>query len=136
MRYLSLLFFVALMGLTWSYIESTAAVPESTHIDIQDDIKLMISDTLVKSLPQVRDVRFDRFWTQNLGPNKVKATFLFSFENGAETEDPARYGIEGHAVLNFDAQNGVWNVEGPHFVNNAITFKDGIIIRPGADDGE
>ena len=124
------------MFASWGFTKSTENVPETTHIDIQDDIKTMITETIQKALPQVKNLKFDRFWTQNLGPKKLKATFLFSFENGAETTDPARYGIEGHAILDYDAEKDIWNVQGPYFVNNEVIFKDGLLIKPGQDDGE
>lgn len=124
------------MYISWAFIKAPLAISESTHIDIQDDIKLMIADTVQKSLPQVKDFIFNRFWTQSLDQNKVKAVFEFSFENAAESFDPARYGIKGYAILNFDEDNQVWNMEGPYFQNNEIQFKDGMIIRPGDLDGE
>lgn len=136
MRYLSLLLIVFLMSVTWAYVKAPLTIPETTHIDIQDDIKNMISQTISKALPQVAGFRFDRFWTQSLAKNKLKAVFSFSFENAAETEARARYGIEGSAILNYDEVNSVWNVEGPYFSNNEVTFKDGILIRPGTEDGE
>ena len=136
MRYLSLLFVLFVMYVSWSFIKAPLDIPETTHIDIQDDIKLHITDTMQKLLPDVKDFKFDRFWTQNLDKNKVKAVFEFSFENAAELVNPARYGIKGHAILNFDEEKEAWNVEGPYFANDQIQFKDGMIIRPGAADGE
>lgn len=136
MRYLSLIFIVVLMSVSWKVIQSSEAVPETTHIDIQDDFKVMIIETLQKSLPNVKDIKFDRFWTQNLATNKIKAGFQFSFDNNVENDSPARYGIEGHATLTYDPEKSVWNVDGPHFLNNEITFKDGMVITPGPDDGE
>jgi hypothetical protein len=124
------------MYTSWAFIETPLDIPETTHIDIQDDIKLMITDTMQKFLPQVKDFKFDRFWTQSLDKNRVKAVFEFSFENAAEVYNPARYGIKGHAFLNFDEENEVWNVEGPFFQNDRIQFKDGMIIRPGSEDGD
>ncbi len=136
MRYLSLLFIVAVMSWSWGFMKSPLEIPETTHIDIQDDIKMMIGETMQKYLPTVTGFRFDRFWTQNLSKDKVKAVFAFSFENSAETEEPARYGVEGYAILTYDNEKNIWNVDGPYFYNNEITFKEGMTIHPGSDDGE
>jgi hypothetical protein len=136
MRYISLLFILFLMGVSWAAMHSPSAVPETTHIDIQDDIKSMIRDTVAKAIPQVKDLKFDRFWTQSVTKDQVKAVFSFSFENAAEATDRARYGISGHALLTYDAATGRWNLKGPYFENNEITFKDGMIIRPGQDTEE
>ena len=124
------------MYVSWAYIKAPLLIPESTHIDIQDDIKLMITDTMQKYLPGVKDFNFDRFWTENLEKDKVRADFEFSFENSEEQQNPARYGVKGYAILNFDQEKEVWNMEGPYFSNDKIQFKDGLIIRPGDEDGE
>lgn len=133
MRYLSMLFIAGLLYWSWSVIRSPLNIPETTHIDIQEDIKLMISETIYTYLPTVQAFRFDRFWTQNIDAKTIKAVFSFSFENSAESVGAARYGIEGYALLNYDNAKDVWNVEGPVFNNNAISFKDGLVITPGSD---
>ena len=132
MRYISLLLLTGVLYWSWAIVQAPLAIPESTHVDIQDDIKMMIAETVQNNLPTVENFRFERFWTENLETNKVKAFFTFSFENSAEQEEAARYGIEGSAVLTYDEAKNVWNVEGPIFSNNAITFKNGLTIHPGA----
>lgn len=139
MRYLSLALLIALMYISWSFAQRPSTISETTHILIQDDIKDMIQETVVQQLPDVQGFRFERFWTESLSANQVQAFFTFSFENAAESEDRARYGIEGNAVLTYNSETEMWDVEGPIFSANNIVFKDGIMIGPSSEadeDGE
>ena len=136
MRYLSLLAIVAVMYWSWSFVKSPVDIPEITHMNIQEDIKMMIEGTMLKTLPTVVDLRFDKFWTQTVTKDAIRANFVFSFENSAEVNDPARYGIEGYALLNYNPKSRLWDVEGPYFFNNQITFKNGVVFPQGPEDGE
>lgn len=130
MRYISLALLIAIMYVSWSFAQRTSAIEESTHILIQEDIKDMIQETVEQQLPTVAGFRFERFWTESLSKDQVQAFFTFSFENAAETDDRARYGIEGNAVLTYNTETQMWDVQGPIFSANNIVFKDGIMIRP------
>jgi hypothetical protein len=136
MRYLSLLAVLALMFWSWTAIKTPLSVPELTHINIQQDIKIMIEGTIYKQLPTATNFKFDRFWTRSEATNEIVANFLFSFENSAEKVSPARYGVEGSATLKFNPESRLWDVEGFRFVNNEIVFKDGVTFTPTPGDGE
>ena len=128
MRYLSLLIFVSAMYFSWKVVESPAAVPESTHILIQEDLKRIISEKIQEDLPSAEDVQFDRFWSQNLKGNQVKANFVVSFDL-PDGENSARHGIQGQYVLTFDNSTGQWSGDGD-FEYTQITFKNGTVISP------
>lgn len=136
MRYLSLLFVIVIMYWSWAFIKAPLEIPETTHINIQDDIRMMIEGTIFKQLPSATNFKFDRFWTKSISNNQIVATFSFSFENTAEKVDPARYGVEGDATLNYNAESRLWDVDNFRFINNEIIFKDGVIFRPSPGDGE
>ena len=59
-----------------------------------------------------------------------------SFENAAEVESPARYGISGHAILTYNDEKEAWDMEGPYFKRDQIQFLDGLRITPGEEDGQ
>ena len=133
MRYLSLILMIVAMYCSWSFIQKPAVIAESTHANIQENIKDMVLETMKTHLPTVKDFRFERFWTERLDADKIAAFFTCSFENSAEEQgDTARYGVEGYATLTYDPVEEIWEVEGPVFNNNEIAFKDGITIKPGA----
>jgi hypothetical protein len=135
MRYVSLVFLVFLMWWTWSVIKAPSLLPEDTHIGIQEDLRRVITEYIKDNLPTAKDVRFEKFWTQTVKENQVKATFSYSFEDEAETGDKsARVGIEGNAILNRskdqNSEYDVWSLDELTVLNNRITFKDGVTIHP------
>lgn len=137
MRYVSLLIFAVLMALSWKMIEAPAAVPEATHILIQEDLKRIISEKIAEDLPSAQAIQFDRFWTQNLKGDKVKASFLVSFDL-PDAAEPARHGIQGQYILTFDEKTGQWSGDGD-FEYTQISFKNGVVITPSgsaADEAE
>lgn len=136
MRYLSLVFIVFLMWWSWSIIKAPALLSEDTHIGIQEDLRRVITEYIIENLPGAEDIRFERFWTQTIKENKIKATFSYSFENPPSEGDhnKARIGVEGHAILNRSKEENsvydVWNLDELYVLNNYVTFKEGVTIRP------
>lgn len=135
MRYLSLVFLVFTMWWTWSVIETPSALTEDTHVGIQEDLKRVITEYLQTNLTNVKDIQFEKFWTQTLEDNKVKASFSYSFEDAGEGDQPsdARIGIEGHAILNRqkaeDSEYDVWSLDELNVDSNKLTYKEGMIIN-------
>ncbi|OFZ15448.1 MAG: hypothetical protein A2Z20_12185 [Bdellovibrionales bacterium RBG_16_40_8] len=135
MRYLSLVFIIFLMWWSWSLINTPSLLSEDTHVGIQDDLRRIISEYIIDNLPGAADVRFDRFWTQTLKKDKIKATFSYSFEEPPADDENGgtRIGVEGHAILNRtkeqNSEYDVWNLDELYVLNNHITFKEGVTIR-------
>ena len=134
MKYFSLLFIVFLMWWSWAAIKTPALLPEETHVGIQADLQRVISEYIQENLPTAEDLRFEKFWTQAMGPTQVKATFAYSFTDTADSaENTARVGVEGHAILNRSAQPDstfdVWSLDELYVLNNKINFQEGVTIR-------
>lgn len=134
MRYVSLVILAIAMALSWKLVETPSAVPEATHVLIQEDLKRIISEKIAEDLPSAQDIQFDRFWTQNLKGNKVKASFLVSFDL-PDGEDSTRHGIQGQYVLTFDEKSGQWSGDG-EFEYTQISFKNGVEIHPSSADAK
>jgi hypothetical protein len=135
MRYLSLGVFVLAMYLTWHLIEAPAAVPEATHVLIQEDLKRIISEKIVEDLPNASEIKFDRFWTENMKGDRVKASFIVSFDvpDNDSNEESTRHGIQGQYILTFDPTANRWSGDGK-FDYTQITFKTGIVVEPTAKE--
>lgn len=129
MRYLSLGIFLLAMYLTWSLIEAPAAVPEATHILIQEDLKRIITEKIHEDLPDASDIRFDRFWTENMQGGRVKASFIVSFDVPEKEDEATRHGIQGQYILTFDANSNQWSGDGK-FEYTQITFRTGVVVQP------
>lgn len=128
MRYISLLLFVFAMYLSWQVAESPAAIPESTHVLIQEDLKRIITEKIQQELSTAKDIQFDRFWSQNVKGDKVKANFTVSFELD-DGNDSTRHGIQGQYLLTLDKGTNQWSGDGD-FEYTQITFKNGVVIEP------
>jgi hypothetical protein len=135
MRYVSLVFIAVMMWWSWSVIKAPALLSEDTHIGLQDDLRRVITEYIQENLQVVADVKFEKFWTQTLKENQVKATFSYSFEDTSDKKATggARIGVEGYAILNrIKDQNSefdVWSLDELNVLNNRVIFKDGVLVN-------
>lgn len=135
MRYLSLIVVVILMAWSWSLVHRPSDLPESAHIEIQQDLKRLITDYIEKNLPTSKNLKFERMWTESQKENQVRASFIYSFDEEDGEVGSTRVQIEGYAVLNrqLRPKDGleVWSFDELHVLNNHIEFEEGIHIEPG-----
>jgi hypothetical protein len=87
-----------------------------------------------RDLPNSRDLRFERFWTEAVKNNVIKATFIYSFEDESANVGAARVAIEGYALLNRKDDEAdstqVWSMDELYILNNKIEFKEDMKISP------
>ena len=135
MRYICLIFVLFLMWWTCSVAHTPPLLTEDTHIGIQEDLKRVISDYISENLPNANNLIFEKFWTESLRENQVKAIFSYSFDDASQSSGTtiARVGIEGRAILNRirqeDSDFDIWSLDELHVDNNKISFKDGLIVN-------
>lgn len=132
MKYLSLIVFLIALQWTWSFSHRPSNISESAHVGIQSDLKKIISDYITENLPTSRNLRFEKFWSEQLKKNKVKASFVYSFDDEDKESGSARVVIEGYAILNRDSKVDetfdYWNLDELYILNNKIDFKDPMLI--------
>jgi Co/Zn/Cd efflux system component len=132
MKYLSLIVFLIALQWTWSFSHRPSNISESAHVGIQSDLKKIISDYITENLPTSRNLRFEKFWSEQLKKNKVKASFVYSFDDDDKESGSARVVIEGYAILNRDSKVDetfdYWNLDELYILNNKIDFKDPMLI--------
>ncbi len=134
MRYVSLVLIVLFMWWTWSVAKNPATLSEDVHVGLQEDLRRVITEYIQENLEGATDVRFEKFWTETLKDNQVKATFSYSFDEPAKGEaSGARIGVEGYAILNRvkeqDSPYDVWSLDELTVQNNRVIFKDGVIVN-------
>ena len=122
------------MWWSWSSINAPSLLPEDTHIGIQEDLRRVITDYIAENVQGAKDLRFEKFWTETIKDDQIKATFSYSFEDASpEGQSGARVGVYGHAILNRSAQGDseydVWNLDELFVQNNTVTFKEGLTVR-------
>lgn len=140
MKFLGVLTFLLAMNWTWSLVHDSRAVPEAIHLGIQEDMKKIISDYISQNLPTSSGLQFERFWTENIKKDQIKATFIYSFEDSNAEVGAARVQVEGYAVLNkttaANANYETWSFDELQILDNKVEFKDPLQITPGLDSDE
>ena len=87
---------IAMIG-SWTLVNSKRPVAESVHAGIQSDLKNIIAEYVQQNLPESKNLRFQRFYTENVNENQVRAFFTYSFEDKAESGEVAEVTLEGTA---------------------------------------
>lgn len=142
MKFVSLIFVVGLLYWSWKLVHETRPLDQATHIELQEDVMKMISDYIQNNLPTSRGLKFERFWTEKITDQKVKASFVYSFEDLNPDLGEARVQIEGFAILNklaseeSEEEVQSWSFDELHIQNNQIDFKEALIIDPSQPDND
>jgi hypothetical protein len=122
---------------TWMMVHAQRPISESVHAGIQSDLKRVISEYVQKNLPQSKNLRFEKFWTETVSKTQVKAYFAYTFEDSTEEGQPAEVEIEGSAVLNKveeTADSSTWSFDELKILDNQVNFTEPIQIT--ANRGE
>lgn len=139
MKIVSVVFFALALSGTWMVAHSKKPVAESVHVGIQNDLKRIITEYVQKNLPASKNLRFQKFWTETLNDKKVKAYFLYSFEDTTEEGEPAEVEIDGSAVLNKIEEKGnesIWSFDELQILDSKVAFSEPIQITSRAGELE
>lgn len=134
-KYIGLVFILLLMKLTWSMAEYTPATDAQTHAMIQNELKEIIAQSLLKLRPSASQLIFRTMWTEQLEDNKVKAHFSYSYNDKEENGEQISQVQEGFGILNRvpnpqDPESTSWSLDEVTISQEAIDFKTGIVITP------
>jgi hypothetical protein len=136
MKIVSLFVFAIALAGSWKLAYSARPVSESVHIGIQEDLKRIIGEYIQKKLPNAEKIKFDKFWTETVKKNKVRAYFSYSFEDKTETSGNVKTEIEGFATLNKLSENDqeiTWSFDDIQIKDNHVEFLNPIKIKAGAE---
>ena len=133
MRVLSLVIIVLLMQWSWALLHREPEISQSVHLGIQKDLKRYISDYISTNRPSAHHLKFEKFWTEKLKKNQVKASFLYSFKDGREN---MRVQIEGYAIGKETASEEVWTFDELTILNNRLDFQKATNIRSTPTNNE
>jgi hypothetical protein len=130
----SLVFAAALIG-SWCLSRAHGPMSQSVHIGVQNDLKNIIAEYVQKQLPESKNLRFDKFWTETVKKDRIKASFVYSFEDATQASGPARTQISGSALLNKVDENPetvTYSLDELQILDNRIEFAEPIQITAGA----
>ena len=137
MKIVSVLFFALTLTGTWYMAHAKRPISEAVHVGIQNDLKRVISEYVQKNLPESKNLRFEKFWTETVKKNRVKAYFVYTFEDSTQEGEAAEVEIEGSAILNKTeetAESSTWSFDELKILDNKVTFSEPIQIT--ASHGE
>jgi hypothetical protein len=129
-------FAIALIG-SWALVHATGPVPESMHMGIQNDLKNIIAEYVQKNLPNSKNLRFEKFWTEVVKKDKVKASFVYTFEDPSQENGDTVTEISGSAILDKGeetADNVTWNLNALKIDDSSVEFQEPIQITSGKGD--
>jgi hypothetical protein len=138
MKIVSVLFFALALTGTWMMAYAKKTIPESVHVGIQNDLKRVITEYVQKNLPESKNLRFEKFWTETVKKDRVKASFVYTFEDASQG-GPAEVEIEGSAILNKvdeTPENSTWSFDQLQILDNQVHFSDPIQITAGVGELE
>lgn len=134
MKIVSVLVFAAGLICSWLLVRTPAQVSETMHVGIQNDLKNIITEYVQKNLPGSKNLRFDKFWTETVKKDQVKATFVYSFEDPSAENGDTTIQIAGSAMLNKGeetADSVTWNLNSLNIKDSHVDFQEPIQITAG-----
>jgi len=139
MKIVSVIFFALALAGTWWAAHAKRPIAQAVHVDIQTDLKRVISEYVQKNLPESKNLRFEKFWTETVNKDRVKAFFTYSFEDKTEAGEPAEVEIQGFAILNKileTSDSSTWSFDELQILDNHVSFSQPVQIIAGAGELE
>jgi hypothetical protein len=139
MKYLSTIIFLAAMYWTWALVNNVPAVSEQVHVDLQNSLKSFIGEQLQAAYPNMANLSFDKFWTETIDADKVKVTFIFSYDDANDQVGEIRSRREGYTVMRRVTETvdqTDWDFQDGEIVilSDQVEFKEPLKITPAASE--
>lgn len=135
MKYVSLVLFTIALAWTWNLVHTTSDISFETHSGIQEQLAILITDTIKAKKPTASEIVVQKIWTEVLSNDKVKAFFIYSFKDNSETGIVSSE-IRGNGILERKGVttegNDHWVLTDVHASSDAIQFEDATIVTGSA----
>src|SRR5437879_7513787 len=139
MKIVSVVVFACALISTWLLVHAATPISETMHVGIQNDLKNIIAEYVQKNLPASKNLRFEKFWTETVKKDLVKATFVYSFEDPSGDNGDTVIQIAGSAMLNKGeetAESVTWNLNSLQIKDSHVDFQEPIHITAGKGSPE
>lgn len=127
---------VLVIALVWSWVifygPKGDGVSEETMVQIQDNLQDQIYQVLQKRPEPIENVKFEKFWTEEINSQTVKAHFVVTYEEPL-SDDKGLITRKGSMVLtklDETDQEQVWVAESVDIDGEQISFETGIRFSP------
>ena len=137
-RILSGLLFCVFLVCTWLAFYQKPKYPESLHISLQEQLKNIIQETLLKKQPQAQNLQFQKIWTQaTYQKDQISAHFKYSFDD----KDGVSISVSGQALMNRknidnSKKHELWSVDHIQTNNTGLKFDEPITLFSGKVDSK
>jgi hypothetical protein len=131
MKVVSVLVFAGALIGSWCAVYSHKQVAESVHVGIQNDLRNIITEYVQKNLPDAQNLRFEKMWTETIKPTRVRANFVYTFEQKGENGEPAVLEINGKATLNKVDETpevATWSLDELKILDNTVNFTEPVTV--------
>jgi hypothetical protein len=137
MKYLGLFVFCALLIWSWRETHSISGISYETHFSIQERMAEMIEVAIKSKKPEAIGIKITKLWTEAIDDKKVQAQFTYEYSEKSEDGETANRSVNGLALLTKVEENSeqeLWSIESVKTTLDVLTFQEGIIINPMAED--
>jgi hypothetical protein len=135
-KYVSMIFFMTLLGWSWGIVHSSPKISFETHAGIQEKLADLIKKAVQERKPDATELSIDQLWTEIISETSLKAHFSYSYKNASE-DGRVNSSIRGFVLLNKvlepteTEENETWKVAEVKTTNNALVFEEGLLINAG-----
>lgn len=139
MKYISTLIFGLALAYTWNLVNQVPSIAFETHAALQSKLAEVIRQSIIEIKPNAQEITIIKVTTEPVSEKTVRARFSYTFlETDEENGEITKQQIDGEALLNrsqgADPERDLWTMENVKTNTGAMTFKEGIVIAPGASD--
>ena len=154
MKFISALFFIALMILSWNLVHKTPALSFETHAGIQERLAVWLEENYRKQFPELTSFRIDKMRTRTVSPDQVEAHITTEYELPNPQPSPsAKAGQDSDSNGTSKHRNNLklrlervvdsertllerWRVSATTTLEESIDFSDEMLITPGGNENE
>lgn len=133
-KLVSFLVFAALLIWSWTVVHSVSQTGFETHAGIQDKLSSLIENLVQTKKPSATNISVEKMITENIGTDKVKAHFSYSFQESQQGGELSEQVIQGEAILRREPSENPsedkWILQSVKTNNDSISFVEGTVIGP------
>ncbi|OQW50482.1 MAG: hypothetical protein A4S09_01430 [Proteobacteria bacterium SG_bin7] len=135
MKFVGVSVFLIALKWTWSLALCEPVVDARTHVQVQQELRGIISQVISQLRPSATHLKFNSIWTEDLGDNILRAHFNYSFKDQDESGEEVMQTEEGFGTLNRikderNSDTNAWSLDEVTVSQEVIDFKKGVVIAP------
>lgn len=112
-------------------------IPEETMTKIKENLQEQIYQIIRKNSENIENIKFEKFWTEQVSSNTVKAHFVITYD-APMSGDSGQVTREGSMLLtklDDTPEEQVWIADAVNVGGEQISFENGLKFKAG-DEGD